>query len=136
MIDFSGAPSKWPSGLLVLIPCALCLAPTICGCKLSKESRASPTPRDNTVIMSSNDPIGSRAGTSHVVVGAVRWDLRAEQEEIHTLLKSNGIQMYVDGSLLYDILVPANQASQALRLLGTNHLFIEGKIRVGIPTNE
>jgi len=75
----------------------------------------------------------TKAADRHVVVGAIRWDLFAENQEISDLLKSNGIPMFIDGSLLFDILVPAKDAQRAIAILSTNHLFLEGIIRVGYP---
>jgi len=75
----------------------------------------------------------TKTADRHVVVGATRWDLFAENQEIFDLLKSNGIPMSLDGSLLFDILVPAKDAQRAIAILTTNHLFLEGIIRVGYP---
>jgi hypothetical protein len=57
----------------------------------------------------------------------------AEQREINHILNSNGIPMFIDGSLLFDILVPARDAENAIAILSTNHLFLNGVIRVGYP---
>lgn len=104
------------------------------GCQNHPQSGASAPTSSVPMELLVPEPTGA-VSSQHVVVAAVRWDQRPEQMEMHTLLASNGIPMFVDGSLIYDILVPADKAEQALRLLRTNHLFLEGKIRVGTPTS-
>jgi hypothetical protein len=68
-----------------------------------------------------------------MAIGAIRWDKFAEINEVGTILRTNGISMGLDGSLRYDIIVPAEQSYEAVLLLSTNHLFIEGKIKLAYP---
>ena len=83
-------------------------------------------------------PGGSRtppALNAPVVIGSIRTHLLVEQEEVYKLLKANGIKMSVDGSKVYDILVNENQARQAIELLRTNHLVLEKKVKLRLPSN-
>jgi hypothetical protein len=74
------------------------------------------------------EPAGSRK--CDVAIGAISADLRSEQEGLFLLLKAHGIEMYLEGSRMYDVLVPANQAEPARALLATNELVSKGLLRV------
>jgi hypothetical protein len=106
----------------------VCLVALLCSCQPPR------VPEQRCPPVSGMNPSSATPGQPPRVVGAVIGHQRAEQEEVYSLLTTNGIDVSFDGSLLYDIVVPADQAQKALRLLMTNHLFLEGKIYVGEPS--
>jgi hypothetical protein len=73
---------------------------------------------------------------SHVVIGALRGTYLTEEQAIRSALRDAGIEMYLDGSVVYDILVPENQAEQAIEILSTNRLILEDKLVLSMPSGK
>jgi hypothetical protein len=74
----------------------------------------------------------SQCSELHVIVGGIRSDQSAEQQELREVLRTNGIDMWLDGSLISSIVVRASEASKATVILTTNHLFLS----LGTPEHD
>lgn len=92
---------------------ALLLAVQCASCTSSTRETAPPNP-----------------GDCDVVIGAIRADLQEEQRALYWLLKSHDIRMSLEGSRVYDVLVPSNKAELARGLLRTNDLVSGGLLRL------
>jgi hypothetical protein len=73
-------------------------------------------------------PVTSGPEPRFLVIGAIRSNLLAEQEELYITLKAHNIKMSLDGSKLFDILVEEGKADRALEILRTNPLVLDKKV--------
>jgi hypothetical protein len=53
-----------------------------------------------------------------------------EEQSMREVLWKNGIQVHLDGSVAYSILVPRQLASKAVSILRTNRLTLSGKVKL------
>ena len=65
----------------------------------------------------------------HVVIGGFSGSLEQARTLTQTMRQA-GVDVFFDGSIVYDILVRENQAALARTLLSTNQLTLSGKVQI------
>jgi len=77
-------------------------------------------------------PEGPSKVYSRVPIATVHYDTLRHGREIKTLLIAHGINAETDAetTLVFTIFVPKGRAAEALSLLETNRLVLDGKVRL------